>query len=191
MCVVNGVGKIEQEDENDVCDHRQPVAAQKPFNEELSSCGAITDPSLAALTGCCFQATPPAAPPPSQPPQQQPAEPEGEEDGEERFQARVVGCKRAHGVLTWLTDYGVEWEDRFHHEPMESFEGGGLKLLHDFHTEVRVEQAMDKKVCPPSPPALIIACVADTEQLHRYVRDCEQVFPHESRVCGQFQRLEG
>ena len=102
------------------------------------------------LTGCCFQATPPAAPPPSQPPQQQPAEPEGEEDGEERFQARVVGCKRANGVLAWLTDYGVESEDRFHHEPMEYFEGGGLKLLHDFHAEVRVEQAMDKKVCPPA-----------------------------------------
>ena len=64
-------------------------------------------------------------------------------------------------------------------------------MVHDYHIDVRVEQAMNKKVCPPSPPALIIACVADTGQLHGYVRDCEQVFAHKSSVFGELQRLEG
>ena len=43
VCIVmfRAVCKIEQEDEHDVCDHRQPVAAEKPFNEELSACGAM------------------------------------------------------------------------------------------------------------------------------------------------------
>lgn len=141
------VCKVEQDDENDVFDHRQPVAAQKPFNEELSSCGAAST-CCTLLPETLFQATPPAAPPPSQPPQPQLAEPENGEGDEERFKARVIGCKEKRGELTWVTDYGDEWEDRFHDEPIASFEGGGLMLLHKYHDDVRVEQAMDKKVCP-------------------------------------------
>lgn len=82
-----------------------------------------------------------------------------EEDSGGRFPGRVVAYNDEGAVPTWTTDWGNAWDDRFSDEPMGSFEGGGEKLLHDYHVSLRVELAMDKKVCPPLPPLPVEHCL--------------------------------